>query len=149
MKQIDLESYRIRNVTCDDFDSIFELLKQLWTDKEFNRDKTKIAFVRGLQHDIYICAEQDEKVIGFCSMSVKNSLWEDGEIANISELIVDHSARGIGVGTELTRLAIKLVQERGCRRIELDSAFHRNVAHEFYEALGFERRAYLFSMKIN
>ena len=141
-------SYKIRNVTCDDFDVVFELLKQLWTDKKFNKDNTKIAFDRGLQHDIYVCTEKHGKVIGFCSMSVKNSLWEDGEVAYISEIIVDQYTRDSGVGTQLMRSAIKLAQERGCMRIELDSAFHRNAAHQFYESLGFERRAYLFSMKL-
>jgi len=30
----------------------------------------------------------------------------------------------------------------------LDSAFHTTIAHEFYERLGFEKRAYLFSKEI-
>jgi len=144
-----IESYKIRSVTCDDFDSVFELLKQLWSDKQFNKDNTKISFERGLQNDVYICAENNGKVVGFCSMSVKNSLWEDGEIAYISEIIVDHYARGTGIGTQLIQSITKLANERGCMRIELDSAFHRNMTHQFYESLGFDKRAYLFSLKLN
>ena len=33
----------------------------------------------------------------------------------------------------------------GCRRLELDSAFHFKEAHAFYEQRRFERRALLFS----
>jgi glucosamine-phosphate N-acetyltransferase len=144
-----IEPYKIRSVTFDDFDSVFELLKQLWSDKKFNKDNTKISFERGLQNDVYICAEDKGKVVGFCSMSVKNSLWEDGEIAYISEIIVDHYARGTGIGTQLIQSIIELANERGCMRIELDSAFHRNMAHQFYESLGFDKRAYLFSLKLH
>lgn len=31
------------------------------------------------------------------------------------------------------------------KRVELDSGFQREKAHEFYLKLGFEKRAYLFS----
>jgi hypothetical protein len=34
---------------------------------------------------------------------------------------------------------------RGCRRLELDSAFHREAAHRFNEKRGMEKRAYLFT----
>jgi len=39
---------------------------------------------------------------------------------------------------------IAIAKERGCTRIELDSAFHRKEAHQFYERNGFGNRAYLF-----
>jgi hypothetical protein len=34
------------------------------------------------------------------------------------------------------------------KRLELDSAFHRTNAHAFYDKLGFEKRAYLFTKEI-
>jgi GNAT superfamily N-acetyltransferase len=34
---------------------------------------------------------------------------------------------------------------RGLKRVELDSSFQRERAHVFYEKLGFEKRAFLFS----
>ena len=44
--------------------------------------------------------------------------------------------------------AIKLAIESGCASIELDSAFHREDAHRFYESQGFENRAFLFSKSL-
>jgi hypothetical protein len=41
--------------------------------------------------------------------------------------------------------AIYEARRQGCKRIELDSAFHRAQAHALYEDLGFEKRAFLFS----
>lgn len=42
----------------------------------------------------------------------------------------------------------KIAKGHGCKRLELDSTFHRTIAHEFYERSGFEKRAYLFSEEI-
>jgi len=39
----------------------------------------------------------------------------------------------------------KLAEKHHCRRIELDSAFHRETAHRFYQGLGFENRGLVFS----
>jgi GNAT superfamily N-acetyltransferase len=41
--------------------------------------------------------------------------------------------------------AIKDAKGKGLKRLELDSGFHREKAHEFYLKLGFEKRAFLFS----
>jgi len=41
--------------------------------------------------------------------------------------------------------SIKDSKDKGLKRLELDSAFHREKAHEFYVKLGFEKRAFLFS----
>lgn len=37
---------------------------------------------------------------------------------------------------------------QGMKRVELDSGFQREKAHKFYENLGFEKSAYLFSYKL-
>lgn len=37
------------------------------------------------------------------------------------------------------------IWEMGCKKIELDSGFPRDKAHKFYEKIGFEKKAYLFS----
>jgi len=45
----------------------------------------------------------------------------------------------------LIKESIKDSKDKGLKRLELDSAFHREQAHEFYLKLGFEKRAFLFS----
>ena len=52
------------------------------------------------------------------------------------------------LGTELLDAAIAAAKKKGCGRIELDSAFHREDSHKFYENIGFTKRAYLFSKEI-
>jgi GNAT superfamily N-acetyltransferase len=59
--------------------------------------------------------------------------------------VVDEKQRGKGFGTMLINKSIKDSKAKGLKRLELDSAFHREKAHEFYLKLGFEKRAFLFS----
>lgn len=140
----------IRAADIKDFDDIYLLLMQLWPDKELNKNDLIAVFSSGIksQNYLYFCAELNSKAIGFCSLTYKNSLWQEGYIGYINEIVVDKSHRGKGIGTALLKAAINAAKEKGCKRIELDSAFQREEAHQFYEESGFEKRAYLFSKKL-
>lgn len=140
----------IRTADIKDFDDIYLLLKQLWPDKELNKNDLMVIFSCGIksQNYLYFCAELNCKVIGFCSLVFKKSLWQEGCIGHINEIVVDKSHRGKGIGTALLKAAINAANEKGCKRIELDSAFQRAEAHQFYEKSGFEKRVYLFSKKL-
>jgi len=60
-------------------------------------------------------------------------------------MVVDEKYSGKGFGTTLIKEAIQDSKNKGLKRLELDSGFHREKAHEFYIKLGFEKRAFLFS----
>jgi len=141
---------RIRTAASEDFNRICELLQQLWPDKKIDRGALKVVMNRVLSssNDIYLCAETEQGLMGFCSLAVKNSLWQESRIGTISEMVVDDAYRKRGVGTALLGTIIEMARQRGCRLIELDSAFHRDAAHRFYEKAGFVKRAYLFSKEL-
>jgi ribosomal protein S18 acetylase RimI-like enzyme len=138
----------LRNCKKDDFDQVYFLLSQLWKQETLPRDVLLNVYDRALASALqtYVCASnEDNQIVGFCSLSLKNNLWQGGYLAHIDELIVDVKHRGQGIGGQLLDAIIKIAIAGGCRRIELDSAFHRKEAHEFYARRGFEKRAYLFS----
>ncbi len=141
---------RIRTAVPGDFDRICELLQHLWPDKKIDRGALKVVMNRALEssQDIYLCAETERGVVGFCTLAVRNSLWQESRIGTISEMVVDEAFRKRGVGTALLGTIIDLARQKGCRLIELDSAFHRDAAHRFYEKAGFVKRAYLFSKEL-
>lgn len=85
-------------------------------------------------------------IVGFCAYAVVNNLWQEGYISYIYALVVDEKYRGSGIGTMLMNKVIEESKASGYKRVELDSGFPRVNAHKFYEKLGFEKRAYLFSM---
>jgi glucosamine-phosphate N-acetyltransferase len=137
----------IRPCRPDDFEGILPLLRQLWPDKEMDAGALGKVFLEGIDSTVqdYICARSGVVIVGFCSLVVKNNLWQTGWLGHIDELVVDAPYRGQGIGTQLLEHIIKIARTRGCRRVELDSAFHRREAHQFYTENGFENRAYLFS----
>jgi len=137
----------IRNATVGDFDRIYPLFEQLWPNKELNRTELNKVFERGVlsQTDELFCVVSENKVIGFCAYAMVNNLWQEGYISYIYAMVVDEEYRGRGYGTRLINEAINKSKQQGMKRVELDSGFQREGAHQFYIKLGFEKRAYLFS----
>ena len=141
---------KIRLATVEDFDDILPLLHQLWPEKELHRGSLMELFACGIDsnNDEYFCAEVEGRIIGFCSLNIENSLWQEGYIGCINELIVDESIRRCGIGTDLLKVAIDRSKEKGCKIIRLSSAFEREEAHKFYWRHGFTNRAYMFSKEL-
>lgn len=142
-----IEKIKIKNSEIQDFNQVFLLLNQLWQNKELNKNNLKNVFKKGLtsKNEIYLCAEVNNKIIGFCSLAIRNSLWQEACMGHICELIVHKDYRKNKIGTKLIYKISDIAKKRGCKKIELDSAFKRKKAHIFYKKLGFENRAYLFS----
>jgi ribosomal protein S18 acetylase RimI-like enzyme len=105
---------------------------------------------KGLGSDghIYLCATDGRKLAGYGSLSIKNSLWMGANLGYVDELVVDREYKNRGIGRMLMKEIERIAGERGCRRLELDSAFHRTDAHAFYGKLGFEKRAFVFTKEI-
>ena len=140
----------IRNSKLEDFADVILLFKQLWPGKELNETDLMTVFSRGMQldSDEYLSVDLNGKVIGFCSLAIVNNFWQEGQIAYVYAMIIDDSFRGQGIGTELLKKVFDKAKLRGCKKIELDSGFPRETAHKFYEKIGFEKRAFLFSKDI-
>jgi ribosomal protein S18 acetylase RimI-like enzyme len=140
--QIDMRFCRL-----DDFVSIFDLLKQLWPNMDLDYKNLQTVYELAISSDKQklIIGLINNQVVGFCSLTIKNNLWQAGNLGHVDELVVDESARGQGIGKILIDKITEIAIQNKCKRIELDSAFHRKDAHKFYEKIGYENRAYLFS----
>ncbi|MDR2127373.1 MAG: GNAT family N-acetyltransferase [Prevotellaceae bacterium] len=145
-----MEDLQIRFCTEDDYSSVFELLKQLWL-KQLNYEMLHATYKNALKSNSQklIIGFTNNQIAGFCSLTIKNSLWQAGNLGHIDELIVDNHFRKQGIGKKLMTEITQIAKANNCKRIELDSAFYRQEAHKFYENAGFEKRAYLFSKIID
>ncbi|MFX1238695.1 MAG: GNAT family N-acetyltransferase [Promethearchaeota archaeon] len=145
-----MEDIKICTPTSKDFNNIYNLLKQLWPNNTLDEKKTKTSFLIGLNSEKqeYRMLLINNKIVGFASLTIKNSLWQEGNIAHIDELIVSKEFRGKGFGAKLLVILSQIAIECSCKKIELDSAFHRERAHKFYEKEGFKKRAVVFSKDI-
>jgi ribosomal protein S18 acetylase RimI-like enzyme len=137
----------IRAAQPEDFEEVFALLGQLWPDKPLHREPLHNIFDQALTSDneVYLCACRGAKVVGFCTLTIKSSLWQEGDLGYVGNLVVDSNYRRSGIGTALLEKAAEIAGQRHCRCLELDSGFHRPAAHRFYESRGFEKRGFLFS----
>lgn len=141
----------IRNTMENDFEKVYPLFEQLWPNKELDKNALKIVFNRGVNSntDELLCLEYSNELIGFCAYAIVNNLWQAGYISYMYAMVVDEKHRGKGFGTMLIKKAIQDSENKGLKRLELDSGFHREKAHEFYIKLGFEKRAFLFSYPLS
>ena len=137
----------IRKASAYDFESIYPLFGQLWPNKELDKKALEIVFKRGVYSDTdeLFCLEYQGEIVGFCAYAIVNNLWQAGYISYMYAMVIDEKHRGKGFGSMLIKKTIDDSKDKGLKRLELDSAFHRERAHEFYLKLGFEKRAFLFS----
>ena len=56
----------------------------------------------------------------------------------IEDVVVDESARGLGVGEALSVAAIDESRQRGAKNVSLTSRSSREAANRLYQRLGFE-----------
>lgn len=143
-------SVTIRKATENDFEKVYPLFEQLWPNKELDKNALRIVFNRGVNSDTdeLLCLDYSNELIGFCAYAIVNNLWLAGYISYMYAMVVDEKHRGKGFGTMLIEESIKDSKDKGLKRLELDSGFHREKAHEFYMKLGFEKRAFLFSYQL-
>lgn len=144
------EEIKIVESKESDFEDIVTLFHQLWPDKVINRVKLVKVFRKSLasKNDKCLSVKLDDKTIGFCAIVFTNNFWQEGPIAQISTMIIDEAYRNKGIGIKLLKRAIAIAQKRKCKKVELESSFHRKSAHAFYENSGFKKRAYYFTIDI-
>lgn len=137
----------IRFCKREDFSEIVHLLRQLWPNKELDVVGLQLVFERALisSNQKLTVAILDNRIVGYCSLTIKNNFWQAGYVGNVDELVVDAGFRKNGIGKILMVHAEELARQHQCKLIELDSSFHRKEAHRFYENIGFKSRAYLFT----
>lgn len=137
----------IRTAITEDFERVYPLFGQLWPNKQLNRIELSRVFNRGIisESDVLLCLEAEGEVIGFCAYAIMNNLWQEGYISYIYAMVINEKYRGRGYGSKLLQEALNRSRAQGMKRVELDSGFQREKAHQFYIKFGFEKRAYLFS----
>ena len=95
-----------------------------------------------IAHDprnMLVVAERDGAVIGAFHLTILQYVaYRGGRIAQIENVIVDPSARRLGVGATMMAWAIDEARRQGCFRVQLTSNKARTRAHRFYERLGFK-----------
>ena len=125
-----------RKCTIDDFDKLLPLFYQLWPDQQLSDASLKKVFNKGITSECqyYLCAEIDRRIVGFCSLTVNNNLWQQGNLGHIDELIVDESFFIKNLNARRT-LAIKRIREWFGRAFVLCGTPAPNSPHDIVEQI--------------
>ena len=83
-----------------------------------------------------LVAEDDGAVVGFCSLAVETH-WSGGRDVYISELAVDSTREGRGIGRALVAAALDFAKACGCTQLTLLTGAANTRARAFYGQLGF------------
>ena len=140
----------VKNADKADFEKIFPLLEQLWPDRKLDFGMMERIFNNELANDkaLMLCAWKGTEILGYAAGNVNENFYHMGKYIHIHVLIVDVKKRGTRIGTHLLDVITEYAKLNGCHAVELDSNFHRQSAHYFYEHYGFHKRAFTFTIEM-
>jgi len=82
-------------------------------------------------------ADESGRILGALTLIVYRV--PTGVRARIEDVVVDESARGLGIGEALTLRALELARAAGADGVALTSHPRREAANRLYQKLGFKR----------
>ncbi len=101
-------------------------------------DLTKLGELVAWDGNTLLVARREGEIVG--ALTLVMFPIPTGRRAWIEDVVVDESARGLGVGAALTQEAVRLARESGVRTVDLTSRPSREAANRLYERLGFGLR---------
>jgi ribosomal protein S18 acetylase RimI-like enzyme len=101
-------------------------------------DAAGIAAVAASPAVTVLLARSDGRIVG--SLSLVMFRIPTGLRAWIEDVVVDEAARGQGVGSVLTKEALRLAEAAGARTVDLSTRPSRVAAGRLYEREGFKQR---------
>ena len=88
--------------------------------------------------DTHLNARHEGKIVG--TLTLVMFPIPTGMRAWIEDVVVDESARGLGIGEALSLEALSIAQAAGARTVDLTSRASRQAAGKLYEKVGFQLR---------
>ena len=129
----------IRSARLTDRSRIWELLNQFansYVPSETHFDLALEQLVADPKARLLVI-ETDHGVVGYTLAFVLPTLFANGPILEILEVVIDESQRGIGLGTHLIEELLTGAWDSGC----VEAVVPTRRAAPFYEKIGFVRTA--------
>ena len=133
---------QIRQATPSDADSLFPLVRAFATsfEPEQRAFRGSLKHILEDDHALLLVAEEHGGLVGYLLGFDHDTLFANGKVAWVEELMVVEEHRREGVGGALMQAVEDWASSRGCRLLALAT----RRASAFYLALGYEESATYF-----
>jgi GNAT superfamily N-acetyltransferase len=140
-----MDSLEIRPARPEDADALFDLLTQFATSYRPDRAAFDAHLPLLIASDTALLrvAAREGQVLGYLLGFQFLTLYANGPLLEVQELMVDPAYRGQGVGRRLLAAAIETAWERGCVEVTVPT----RRAGPYYERLGFIETAAYYKLK--
>jgi GNAT superfamily N-acetyltransferase len=137
----------VRSARVEDHDELARLFGQLgYPRADGLRDR--LATALDDPRAGVLVADDAGSLVGAATYFFVPVAHEAGPWCRITTLLVDAAHRGRGIGRMLVGAAESAAREASCSRIEATSAMHRDGAHRFYAALGYDQTSAHFLKRL-
>lgn len=135
----------IRNAKQSDYEELM-LLYNLFVgeDRYSEYDNDSFEKVLNSPQNFLFVAEEDKKLIGFATFSIRHVVRYPKPIAELDELFVSEEYRKHGVGKQLMEIVEQQAKKHNCYRVYIESHYQHEAGHKFYENLGYKNYGYHF-----
>ena len=122
----------IRKYQNRDKESLIALWEEVFPNAAPHNQPARVIEEKLAVDDLIFIAEQDGKIIGACQAGY------DGHRGWLYGVAVSTKQRRRGIGTRLVESAIQALEERGCKKVNLQIRSGNKQVADFYRALGFQ-----------
>lgn len=143
----------IRKARFEDIEAMLDLLGDLFSiEKDFTFDADKQR--KGLQLLIaddrccVLVAEQQQNVVGMCTVQTMISTAEGANVGLVEDLIVDQQERGNGIGKKLLFAIEEWARRQGLTRLQLLADHTNHSTLNFYGLSGWNKTGLVGLRKI-
>jgi len=129
---------RLRSVRRDDAPCLVALLDELGYPTDLPTVHARLDYWLDDPSSSLLGAEDDGELIAVAALHVFPVLERTGKFGRLLALVVDHRYQGQGVGGQLVQAVEERARDAGCTMMEVTSSRRRDLAHRFYQGLGYE-----------
>lgn len=134
----------IRNSSLSDAPALASLMCELGYETASAEMRQRLKSILSDAGFRTFVAEIDDQVCGMIGTLTHASHEHNDPSGKIIALVVSKKQRRTGIGRALIAAAEKDFTNRGVTRVSLTTRFTRELAHQFYDALGYERNGWRF-----
>ena len=138
---------QIREITLQELDTAYEVLKQLRVDLSYDEYEDLIYDMRDMNYTMFGVFQRGE-LVTYAGVAIQTNLYHKRHLY-LFDLVTDEIHRAKGYAKMMMEYLRDYAKVGMCQRVVLSSGFQREDAHRFYEKEGFEKKSYVFVLELD